>query len=163
MGPDGADEITELLTLAEELVNAAGLAGIALSCTKGIGDVVCETGSKIWAVNLPWLTLLELWEVGGVSGFVDLTLPTTNGNPGWYVECKTALVTLSEECTAPEFAAERSNGAGGVESTFSEAFTLLMEDKLALCDGNNEETGNIESLEVTLLPGTGALTVSSEG
>jgi hypothetical protein len=113
--------------------------------------------------HLPWLTLLELWEVGGASGFVDLTLPTTNGNPGWYVECKTVLVTLSEECTAAELVAEQKNVSAGVESVFSEAFTLLMEGKFLLCSGNNEETGNIASLDIISLVGAGALTVSSAG
>ncbi len=162
VGPSGADEVTELLTLAsEELVSATALTGTALPCAKGIGDVVCEMGSKVWPVHLPWLTLLELWEVGGASGFVDLTLPTTNGNPGWYVECKT-IVTLSEECTSPELFAEQKNMTGGVESIFSETFTLLMEGKLLLCSGNNEETGNIEAFDVASLPGGGTLTVATE-
>ncbi len=164
VGADGADEITELLTLTpEELVSKTPLAGVALSCTKGTGDAVCENGSKVWAVHLPWLTLLVLWEEGGTNGLLDLILPTTNGNPGWYVECKTALVTLSEECTTPEGVAEQVNVTGGVNGVFSEAFTLLMELPLALCTGNNEETGNVEGTGLTSLPGGGTLTVSSEG
>ncbi len=166
VGPDGADEITELLILvAEELVSATPLTGKFLTCTKGTGDEVCETGSKVWAVNLSVLTLLVLWEEGGVSGFADLLTPHTGGgNPGWYIECKTALVTLSEECTTPELVAEQVNVAGGVESVYSEAFTLLMEGKLMLCTGNNEETGVITgSGIVTSLPGGGTLTASSEG
>jgi hypothetical protein len=162
VGADGVDEITELLTLtAEELVSATPLTGASLACTKGAGDEFCENGSKVWAVHLPWLTLLELWESGGASGFVDLSLPTTNGNPGWYVECK-GIVTLSEECTASELVAEQKNVTGGVESNFSEGFTLLMESKLGLCSGNGEETGTVSGGgSITSLPGGGSLTASS--
>ncbi len=164
VGVNGADEITELLTLAEEATNATPLAGGFLSCTKGTGDEVCEAGSKVWAVNLPWLTILVLWEEGGVTGFADLLKPHTGGgNVGWYVECKTALVTLSEECLTPEAASEQVNATGGVNGSFSEAFTLLMELKLALCSGNNEETGNVVGTGLGTLPGGGTLTVSSEG
>jgi hypothetical protein len=163
VGVDGADEITELLTLTGELLSTTPLSGTAVSCIKGVGDEVCEAGSKVWPTKLPWLSLLELYEVGGVSGFVDLGLPTTNGNPGWYIECKTALVTLSEECSTSESAVEVVNGSGGVEGIGSEAFTLLMELKLGLCTGNNEETATLSGRGLLSLPGGGTLTVSSEG
>jgi hypothetical protein len=164
VGVDGADEITELLTLTEALVSATPLSGTAFSCTKGVGDEVCEAGSKVWPTNLPWLTRLMLWEEGGVTGFVDLLTPHTGGgNLGWYIECKTPLVTLSEECSAPESAVEEVNVSGGVESNDSEAFTLLMELPLGLCTGNNEETATLAGSGLASLPGGGALTVSSEG
>ncbi len=166
VGVDGADEITELLTLTETLVSATPLSGTGFSCTKGAGDEVCEAGSKVWPTNLPWLSRLMLWEEGGVTGFVDLLTPHTGGgNLGWYIECKTSLVTLSEECAESESAVEVVNGfGGGVESNDSEAFTLLMELKLGLCTGNNEETGVLAgSGGLISLPGGGNLTVSSEG
>jgi hypothetical protein len=149
VGPNSADDITELLTLGAVAVSPTALVGTSLSCTL---DELCETGSKVWAVNLPWLTELELWEESAtVFGFVDLILPHTGGNnPGWYVECKTALATISEECTTPEGVAEQVNVAlSGVESIFSEAFTTLMGAKLALCSGNNEETGVVEGSGLT--------------
>jgi hypothetical protein len=165
VGVDGADEITELLTLTETLVSATPLSGTGFSCIKGVGDEVCEAGSKVWPTNLPWLTRLMLWEEGGVTGFVDLLAPHTGGgNLGWYIECKTPLVTLSEECAESESAVEERNVTGGVESIDSEAFTLLMELKLGLCTGNNEETGVLAgSGGLISLPGGGNLTVSSEG
>jgi hypothetical protein len=146
VGPNSADDITELLTLGAVAVNLTALAGTALSCT---GDELCQTGSQVWAVHLPWLTELELWEEGASSGFVDLILPNGNGNPGWYVECKTALATISEECTTPEGVASQVNVAGGVESVFSEAFNILMGVKNALCTGNNEETGVVSESGLT--------------
>ncbi|MFZ1926564.1 MAG: hypothetical protein WAU42_10520, partial [Solirubrobacteraceae bacterium] len=80
---------------------------------------------------------------------------------GWYVECKNVLATLSEECSTPEAVAEQVNATGGVESTFSDAFTTLMELKLMLCSGSETETGIIEGHgSITSLPGGGTLTVS---
>jgi hypothetical protein len=146
IGPNSADDTTELLTLGAVAVNLTALAGTSLSCTL---DELCETGSKVWAVHLPWLTELELWEEGASSGFVDLILPNGNGNPGWYVECKTALATISEECTTPEGVAEQVNVAGGVENVLSEAFTLLMGAANALCSGNNENTGAVSESSLT--------------
>ncbi len=82
VGPNSADEFTEYLTLAGVLISPTPLTGTSLSCEK---VELCETGSKAWAVNLPWLSELELWEIGTLSGYVDLTLPRAGGaNPGWY-------------------------------------------------------------------------------
>ncbi len=158
VGPNSADDITEVLTLGGTLVSLTPLTGEPVKCEL---EVLCENSSKVWMVNLPWLTEVELWEVGGEEGFVDLVLPHVGGgNPGWYVECK-ALLTVSEECTTPEGVAKQVNVATGVEEIFSEAFTLLMEAKLFLCSGNAEETGNVEGSSVETVPGGGVLSASS--
>jgi hypothetical protein len=103
---------------------------------------------------------VELWEEGTESGFVVLGLPNGKGNPGWYIECKTSLLTVSEECTAPEGVAEQKNEATGVLATFSDAFATLMGAKLALCSGNNEETAVLEGTGL-ISTGGGVLSVSS--
>jgi|ERR1022692_2574293 hypothetical protein len=157
VGPNSADDVTELLTLAGVGVSQTALSGTAISCTL---EAVCESSSKVWAVHLPWLSEVELWEQGTESGFVDLLLPNGKGNPGWYVECKTSLLTVSEECTTPEAVAEKTNVATGVLDMFSDAFTTLMGAKLALCTGNNEETGVVEGFGTTTTGG-GVLSVSS--
>ena len=162
VGPKSADDITELLTLAGVKVSSLALAGEILKCTL---EAVCESSSKVWAVHLPWLTEIELWEQGTESGFVDLILPHAGAsgseNPGWYIECKTSLLTVSEECTTPEGVAEQKNEATGVSAMFSDAFTTLMGAKLALCTGNNEETGVVEGPGLTTIPGGGVLSISS--
>ncbi len=160
VGPNSADDTTELLTLAGVLVSPTPLTGTSLSCEL---ETLCENSSKVWAVNLPWLTEVELWEESPTeSGFVDLLMPHTGGKEvGWYVECKTALLTVSEECLTPLGVAEKSNVATGVLDTFLPSFTLLMEAKLALCSGNNEETGVVEGTGTTTIPGGGVLSVSS--
>ncbi len=159
VGPNSADDVTEVLTLAGVLVGAP-LTGTAITC---VLEAICESSSKVWAVNLPWLTEVELWEESPtVSGFVDLLMPHTGGvSVGWYVECKTALLTVSEECTTPEGVAEKLNEPTGVLDKFSDAFTTLMGAKLALCSGNNEETGVVEGTGLTTIPGGGVLSVSS--
>ncbi len=160
VGPNSADDITEVLTLAGVAVSAIALTGTSVPCEL---ETLCESSSKVWAVNLPWLTEVELWEEGTESGFVDLIMPHPGaaGNVGWYVECKTALLTVSEECTTALAVAEKVNDPTGVLDVFSNAFTLLMEDKEALCSGNNEETGVVEGSGLTTIPGGGVLSVSS--
>ncbi len=160
VGPNSADDSTEVLTLAGVAVSLSPLTGTSVTCEL---ETLCENSSKIWTVNLPWLTEVELWEESPTeSGFVDLIMPHTGGgNVGWYVECKTALLTVSEECTTPLAVAEKVNDATGVLDNFSDAFTALMEAKLGLCSGNNEETSVVEGSALTTIPGGGVLSVSS--
>src|SRR3984957_17264598 len=159
VGPNSADDVTEVLTLAGVAVSTVTLAGTSVSCEL---ETLCENSSKVWAANLPWLTEVELWEEGTESGFVDFLTPHTGGgNVGWYVECKTALITVSEECTTPLAVASQVNVATGVEAVFEDAFTTLMGAKLALCSGNKEETGVVEGKGISAVPGGGVLSVSS--
>src|ERR1022692_675017 len=160
VGPNSADDVTELLTLAGVGVSQTALSGTAISCTL---EAVCESSSKVWAVHLPWLSEVELWEQGTESGFVDLLMPHTGGgNVGWYVECKTSLLTVSEECTTAQAVVEQKNEPTGVLDVFSEAFTLLMGAELAECSGNKEKSGNVEGNNgLTTIPGGGVLSVSS--
>ncbi len=160
VGPNSADDTTERLTLAGVAVSATPLTGTAVTCEL---EALCENSSKVWAVNLPWLTEVELWEESPTeSGFVDLTMAHTGGKEvGWYIECKTALLTVSEECTTSLAVTRKSNDATGVVEETDEAFTLLMQAKLALCSGNNEETGVVEGTGETTIPGGGVLSVSS--
>ena len=115
----------------------------------------------MWAANLPWLSLLELWEEGTASGFVILYKPhASGGNIGWYIECSDLGIKVSEECATPEVAAEASNIAEGLNVTFSDTFTELMGLKLTLCSGNKEEAGVATGLVITVSSLGGSLTVS---
>ncbi len=167
IGPNGEDEITELLTLAGMAVSLEALKGTALLCN---GQEGCNTGTEnaeIWAVNLPWLTLLELVEEAGPTlfqGFADLILPHTGGgNIIWYIFCPTALGNQEDQCGAPEQAAQKTNVAGGVLDTFSEPFTLLVGAPLGKCTASSEaETGIVEETGETV-SSEGILSVSSVG
>jgi hypothetical protein len=163
IGPGAADEITELLTLAGVAVPKTALEPSGLACTN---DSNCES-AKAWAINLPWLTEVQLWEEGTESGFVILISAHAGGAaPGWYVECTVLGVKATDECKAatpeskPEGATLAENETGGVLTEFLESFTELMELKLALCSSSGEETGIVEGpgLEATT---EGTLTISS--
>ncbi len=154
-GTDGADDLTEVLNPAGTQISLTALSEPGLSCEK---ESLCESG-KAWAVNLPWLSLLELWEEGTSSGFVVL-LKGTKGNLGWYTECTILGVKGTDECTTPEGAAEApKNVAEGVEAIFSEAVTLLFSLKLATCTGAGGvlETGVVEGKGIIRVPSGGPL------
>ncbi len=156
IGPDGAEDITEVLNLAKELIDKTSLSELALLCTDETG---CES-SKMWVVGLPWLSLLELWEQGSESGFVTLITSQSGGNIGWYIECTVLGIKGAEECTIATGASSATNVTGGVEDSFSLAFMELMGLKLMVCSGNKEETGIIEGTGVTVTSLAGPLTVS---
>jgi hypothetical protein len=169
VGNNGEDEIVELLTLGKVAVSLIALSGTALLCS---GQEGCTTGTEndeVWAVNLPWKTLLQLVEEASplFQGFVILiSAHSGGGQPGWYVKCATALGTSEDEClatTGEEVSAEAKNVTGGVEETFAESFTLLVGNKLAKCSASSEaESGVVtgSGLDTSL---EGALTVSSTG
>ncbi len=157
-GTDGADDLTEVLNPAGTQISLTALSEPGLSCEK---ESLCESG-KAWAVNLPWLSLLELWEEGTSSGFVVLlTSPTSAAKTvGWYTECTILGVKGTDECTTPEGAAEApKNVAEGVEAIFSEAVTLLFSLKLATCTGAGGvlETGVVEGKGIIRVPSGGPL------
>ncbi len=155
-GVNGADDFTEDLTLEDVEVGLGALVGNSLQCTK---ETLCEDADG-WAVNLPWLTLAELWEEGAEMGFVDLVLNGGKGNPGWYIECTVLGVKAQDECTASELAAQITN-TDPPEADFTEAITLLFGAKLAICTGStNKETGVIQGAFMLTLSVGGPLTAS---
>jgi hypothetical protein len=157
-GPDGADDVTEVLTeTGSRGIPLKALEGEGLSCAK---EALCESG-KVWAVNLPWLTLLELWEEGTQSGFVVL-LTGISGPVGWYVECTILGVKAEDECLALEGAVAEApkNLTEGVEAIFSETVNTLFGFKLATCSQSSAETGVVEAKGIIRLPTGGPLAAS---
>jgi len=156
IGPTGEDKITELLNLALEPINLTALVELGLEC---VNDQNCPE-PLVWAVHLPWNTLLELMVEGTETFFVDLISNSGAGNPGWYEICMGN--STSDECTTVEGASKVTNEAGGlVDGEFSEAFTELAGLKLANCSTAGAEHGIVEGLGTTLTS-EGALTASSE-
>jgi hypothetical protein len=156
IGPDGEDNVTELLNLSKELIGNTPLIELALLCTNETG---CES-SKVWPGGLPWLSLLELWKQGSESGFVTLVTSQPGGAISWYVKCTVLGVKGAEECTGALGAGSATNVTGGVEDSFTDAFTELMGLKLGLCSGNKEETGVAQGSGETVTSLAGPLTVS---
>lgn len=142
-GANGEDEITELLSLTGTAISLTALSGTALSCAT---EENCES-PKVWAVNLPWPTLLELVEGGSLSPELTVVLILTGatGEPGWYVECTVLGSKIDDECLASVGAFNASNQAGGtVLATFSEKLIEELELSLAICSLKKEATGIVE-------------------
>jgi hypothetical protein len=141
IGPNGADEITELLTLpVSTLVSSTALVEPGLLCEP---EQNCPE-PLVWLDNLPWLTLAELMEDEGQSFFVDLIMSSGVGDPGYYVDCMNGTHDL---CESKEAISKLTNeGNGTVHGEFSEAFTELAGLKLANCEIAGVEKGIVEGL-----------------
>jgi hypothetical protein len=149
---NGADLITELLTLAGGAIPLTALTEPALVCT----NIRNCTEPLVWAINLPWETLLELMVDEGVNFFVDLLIKA-----GYYVECMS--LKINETCEAAETATQVTNEANGtVDATFSEAFQILAGLKLGNCSLGGAETSEVNGLGIILDSGGGTLAASSE-
>jgi len=153
IGPNGLDKISELLSLAGGGISLTGLAAPALSCTNVTG---CTT-PEVWAVNLPWESLLVLMEEGTEVFFADLLSSSGVGNPGWEVLCGSGT---SDTCTVVELVSNKTNEGTNVDSEFSEAFTELAGLKLANCTVSGNEQGLVSLLGTISLVGGGTLSVS---
>ena len=157
IGPNGADDITELLELTtgtritNELVETSGIL-----CTNTTN---CPE-PLVWAFGLPWLTLTELMVDGTEEFFVDLLTSTVAGQAiGYHIVCMGS--GLSDLCTTTEAVAKLTNEANGtVDGEFSEPFTELAGLKLANCEMAGNEKGIVEGLGFILLTGGGSLAVS---
>jgi hypothetical protein len=157
IGPDGLDLISEVLNAAGEAISSTPLVGLPLECKM---EKICEEG-LVWPLHLGWETLLELWEVGGASGFLVLILPES-GNPGWYAECD-GIVKAVDECSSPSGVVGLGLSSTTLTGSFSEEFTLLMEEPLAECTQSKEKSGVVESVGAATLSSTGGtLSASSE-
>jgi hypothetical protein len=62
-------------------------------------DGACETLESVKAVNLPWLTELLSTETNETE---DNITAGTGGEPGWAVECETALGKKTDTCTTDQ-------------------------------------------------------------
>jgi hypothetical protein len=154
IGPNGLDVISELLRLdGVTVVSLTGLVAPALLCT----NVANCPSPEVWAVHLPWGSLVELMEEGTEVFFADLILPAGNGNPGWEILCSNGT---SDECTVAEGVSNKTNEGNNVDTTFSEAFTELAGLKLADCVTGGLEKGLVTGLGTISLVGGGTLAVS---
>lgn len=154
VGPNGADDITELLTLSEGAVGEP-LVGAGLTCTN---DENCAE-ALAWAEELPWLTLLVLMEDGTETFFADLfSSEKAGGMVAFEFECMS--LGLSDLCSMTEAAALVENTAEGLNSEFSEAFTTLAGLKLASCTIAGNEVLVMEGLG--LITGDGSALTASE-
>ena len=155
IGPNGADEITELLTLAGVAVSLTGLTGTAITCTNS-----ANCGEPLaWALNLPWLSLLVLMEDGTETFFADLLVSEkTGGTVAYEVECMS--LGIADTCAVSEAASKVENITEGVNTEFADAFTTLAGLKLANCEIAGTEAGVVEGLGILKSSEATALTAS---
>ncbi|HXP99734.1 MAG TPA: hypothetical protein VN845_06685, partial [Solirubrobacteraceae bacterium] len=104
IGPNGADEITEILNLEGGAISLTSLSGTALSCTnsENCGEPL------FWYLELPWLTLLVLMEDGTETFFADLLVnEKSGGSVGYEVECMS--LGIADTCKVTEAVAKVEN------------------------------------------------------
>ncbi len=115
LGPESSDEVTKMLNLsAVEIpeLDEAGATG-GLDCVS-TGNV-CENGSELWPVNLPWRTELVLDKQTGE--FYDLyILNAASLRPAYFILCLELGVSMNELCEMGESTGTLiGNIVGGVE------------------------------------------------
>ncbi len=160
IGFDGLGVISELLSLGSVAISKVGLSGEALLCES---VSVCEE-ALVWAIHLPWNTLLRLMEDGTEKFFVDNIENSGAGNPGWETECMKTILKPVDECTFEGAVSQLTLENALLLTSLSDAFTELAELKLATCSLGGAETGIAESgPNETRLEGGGTLSPSTEG
>lgn len=117
VGANGADEVTKILNLALEEVVELHEEG----ATKGIlcssDGSICETGSEIWGLNLPYKSELMLDTEDSL--FYDLILLNAAGHgPGYFILCLFLGASIDQLCeiTLDEAYQNVSNAATDVEA-----------------------------------------------
>jgi hypothetical protein len=148
VGPNGEDEVTEVLDAAGVAVGQ-NLVGHAISCTVlvGAGGSNCDPGelAELWVDNLPWLTQLELMESGAI---LDVFL----GEPGYHVFC---TVLGGENLCTGLTSTTMTNGATDVLGAFDAT------SEKATCTLGGAGAGDIIGEGLTFEE-PGVLSVSSE-
>jgi hypothetical protein len=159
IGPNGADQINEVLNLAMEAISKVALSGLALECKVENGgldestDCKLGTTALVWAIHLPWKTQLELMEAPAM--LLDLLGPIANGNPGYYVECESNFLGIkgTEECegaTSTLVENDLTTSPASVLGVFSEA-----ESELGTCKSTGTELTAVTIGEGNTWDGTG--------
>jgi len=123
VGPDAADEITDVTNLSlvkETTTNLAGQTVTAVSCTFEKGGLCLNSaGELVWVipVHLPWKTEILLDE----GLYIDSFTAGTGGLPGWEVSCNTFLGLETDTCEGKPGADLENNVAEkDVNATFLE-------------------------------------------
>jgi hypothetical protein len=154
VGANGVDEITKVFSLVpkeiKELHEEGATEGIV--CVPDEGKI-CEEGSEIWPINLPWKTQLDLDTVAPEL-FFDLLLENNNKLfPGYFILCLFLGASITELCEAVAGTfGELSNAATDVEGlgALSPESTCNGDTEEGLIENNSADVGLIALLEGTL-------------
>lgn len=123
----GTGSVSRLLTLGTVEVTEAA----PLLC---VGNLLCPEPLVV-AVNLPWITELELMEENTEVFYAVLIVNGGSGEPGWKIDCMNGIAPVT--CTGT-MVAEVMNGGSTPTALFAEAFAELAEVKLLSCNGTAE-------------------------
>jgi hypothetical protein len=162
VGPNGEDEITEVLTAAGLAVGtdvAGTLTGTGLKCL-GVKICAAEADAEVFVANLPWHTLLFLMESGAM---LDRIFGSGAGKePGYELVCLIGGIPVTDLCEGPTSSTmENMLSVDGLTNDLLGNFDATSEP--ASCSLGNATSGKIlgEGL-LSTLDGS-VLTVSSEG
>jgi hypothetical protein len=172
VGPGGADSVTDLRTLMEEVIGGLGDTNEKrLNCTvtataKELGDCIA-TGelAEVLPTNLnlelgsTWATLVELMAANGVNYYLDL-FPATSG---YEIKCKTSIGELENRCEGATSAFLINNaGAKGVTVKFGREVNggVAEESEPTNCNLVGAGTGTLSGEILTTLNNGAILTVS---
>jgi hypothetical protein len=116
----------------------------------------CKEAKKARAEDLPWNTMLT---VGKSS--LENVITGESGQPGFELECETALGKVSDVCKLETLNTSMTNVSGGVDATFgSEKLKCSLGGSEA---GKLESTQLIEATKGAALEATGLLATKSKG
>jgi hypothetical protein len=137
-----------MLNIAKEKIGE--LTGTALKCAS---HEQCELESKLWPVNLPWKSELEL---SGTTVIENL-MSVKDGSIGWEVECKALGVSEDDICTF-------TLGEPIIENMTVEKGVLgiLYEENKIECSLSKDKSGDINASGLTKLLSGAELEVSGE-
>jgi hypothetical protein len=157
VGPDGTDQINEVLNSAGKSIEA-NLKGEAFLCE---GTKTCEkdaTETEVWPLALPIMTLLYLLESSSEPFSILFFTPGAK-NLGIEIKCLALATLIEDTCSSEDITAgDALNTSGGPEA-------MGQSSPGVSCTEGNSSSGFLESEAgntVTLNNGE-TLTMSSEG
>jgi hypothetical protein len=143
VGPEGEDEVTEVLLngVKSELVTCKPIKG-------------CEAGMEVdvLPLGLPWLTQLELMEVGGVTLILDKLLNNGTIEAGYAIDegCLVLGIDTKDSCKGPTSAdIENMPAELDVLAIYGEA----VESEKTVCEVGGVGSGDVAGEGLTLLTG----------
>jgi hypothetical protein len=151
IGPNGVDEITEILNASGVKIGAE-LTGTAIICTNVSN---CNELSEFWPDGLPWDTQLEL---SGTNVVDDFTALGTGGEVGFEVRCAVLGVAITDLCGK----VLTTSTIEQMEALPASDLLRLVNEEGFLCTLNATETGHLEG-EGLIEAGGLVLTVSGDG
>jgi hypothetical protein len=157
VGPDGTDQINEVLNPSGKSIEAA-LKGEAFLCE---GTKTCEkdsTETEAWPLALPIMTLLYLLE-STAEPFSILFFTPGAKNVGWEIKCLVLATLIEDTCSGEDIIAGNAlNTSGGPE-------LMGKSSPGESCTEGNSSSGTAETEEGnhTTLNNGETLTMSSEG